>query len=90
MDRVIGLEVGADDYITKPFHLREVLARFRSVLRRSGSRQSTVSEQNENGDDDDGEHIEFAGWRLDLVGRNLHAPDKSLVLLTTGEFNIWG
>lgn len=88
MDRVIGLEVGADDYITKPFHLREVLARIRSVLRRSSSRQSTVSELNENDDDDDGEHIEFAGWRLDLVGRNLYASDNSLVPLTTGEFNM--
>jgi DNA-binding response OmpR family regulator len=85
VDRVIGLEVGADDYITKPFHLREVLARIRSVLRRSGSRQSAAPGQNGGGD---GERVVFAGWRLDLIGRDLRAPDGSPIPLTTGEFNL--
>ena len=95
MDRVIGLEVGADDYITKPFHLREVLARIRSVLRRSDSRPTRMPDAEADAvptDDahreEDGERLIFAGWCLDLAARNLHAPDSSPVPLTTGEFNL--
>ena len=85
IDRVVGLEVGADDYITKPFHLREVLARVRSVLRRSATRPVTESESNS---DDDSERVQFAGWRFDMVRRELRSPDGSPVPLTTGEFNL--
>lgn len=85
IDRVIGLEVGADDYITKPFHLREVLARIRSVLRRSVSRPGLEKEPIEV---EKGKLLEFSGWILDLVRRTLKAPDGSLVSLTTGEFNL--
>ena len=100
IDRVIGLEVGADEYITKPFHLREVLARIRSVLRRSDGRQRASPEaapdtgnshdgENDVGNDSsDGERLAFAGWQLDLIARNLQAPDRSPVSLTTGEFNL--
>jgi two-component system OmpR family response regulator len=85
IDRVVGLEVGADDYITKPFHLREVLARVRSVLRRSAPSQA-VEPQSDNGDDS--ERVQFAGWQLDLVKRELCNPDSSPIPLTTGEFNL--
>jgi two-component system, OmpR family, response regulator len=83
MDRVVGLEIGADDYIPKPFHLREVLARVNTVLRRTqlGSRPP-----------DDGSKHEpafvFDNWRLDPERRQLTASDGSDVPLTTGEFNL--
>jgi two-component system phosphate regulon response regulator OmpR len=80
-DRVVGLEVGADDYISKPFHLREVLARVRSILRRQEliHRTPPVS---------DGQSFEFDGWRLDLGRRTLFAPDGVEVVLTSGEFDM--
>jgi two-component system phosphate regulon response regulator OmpR len=85
MDRVVGLEVGADDYIAKPFHLREVLARVRTVLRRAQASSRTP---------DDGPGREpafvFDGWRLDPERRQLTAPDGADVPLTTGEFNLLG
>jgi len=85
IDRVVGLEVGADDYITKPFHLREVLARIRSVLRRSATSPVTESGSDSS---DDSERVQFAGWRFDMVRRELRNPDGSPVPLTTGEFNL--
>jgi two-component system phosphate regulon response regulator OmpR len=80
-DRVVGLEVGADDYIAKPFHLREVLARVRSILRRQelASRTALVPE---------GQSFEFEGWRLDLPRRALLAPNGAEVVLTSGEFDM--
>jgi two-component system, OmpR family, response regulator len=83
VDRVVGLEVGADDYILKPFHLREVLARVRTVLRRAQARAPVA--------DDGGKHkpgFVFDGWRLDQERRQLTAPDGSDVSLTTSEFNL--
>ena len=86
VDMVVGLEVGADDYIAKPFHLREVLARIRSVLRRT---QPTVPpEPLPNTRSGVGEVIRFDGWRLDLGRRELEAPDGSEIALTTGEFDL--
>ncbi len=82
VDRIVGLEVGADDYIAKPFHLREVLARIKTVLRRRGKvdrpSDSASAEQ----------LIRFDGWQLDLDRRRLSRPDGSEVVLTTGEFEI--
>ena len=66
LDRVVGLEVGADDYIAKPFHLREVLARVKSVLRRRGRPSATQHAT--------GEVICFEGWRLDVARRQLISP----------------
>ena len=80
-DRVVGLEVGADDYIAKPFHLREVLARVRSVLRRH--RPATHGREAS-----PGELVEFDGWRLDLGRRQLLSPAGVEVVLTTGEFDM--
>ncbi len=80
LDRVVGLEVGADDYIAKPFHLREVLARIKSVLRRREPRAAASSRTNE--------VVRFEGWRLDLGSRELVAPGGEAVDLTTGEFDL--
>jgi two-component system phosphate regulon response regulator OmpR len=80
-DRVVGLEVGADDYIAKPFHLREVLARVRSILRRQelASRAALVPE---------GQSFQFEGWRLDVGRRALLDPNGAEVVLTSGEFDM--
>ncbi|MDP6708939.1 MAG: response regulator [Alphaproteobacteria bacterium] len=88
LDRVIGLEVGADDYIVKPFHLREVLARIRSVLRRRREDQPVVEAEPTALAGDDGQIFDFAGWRLDAAKRELAAADRGTVALTTGEFNL--
>jgi two-component system OmpR family response regulator len=81
-DRVVGLELGADDYLTKPFGLRELLARVRAVLRRSDAaeRRSRKSEQRA--------HYRFASWELDMRTRRLSAPDGRTMGLTAGEFNL--
>ncbi|MEJ0095104.1 MAG: response regulator [Methylocella sp.] len=80
VDRIVGLEIGADDYIVKPFHLREVLARLRTILRR---RQPATPAGAEGG-----EVIRFEGWRLDLGRRQLVAADGEEIVLTTGEFDM--
>lgn len=89
VDRVVGLELGADDYITKPFHLREVLARVRSVLRRS---PPTAEDQDAfapvRATNETGKTLTFAGWRLDLTTRDLRSPDGEPVALTTAEFDL--
>ncbi|HVC54529.1 MAG TPA: response regulator [Stellaceae bacterium] len=81
VDRIIGLEMGADDYLPKPFHLRELLARVKSVLRRVQSR---------NGDTPPASRVRarFAGWNLDLSSRELLSPSGAEVRLTTGEFDL--
>lgn len=85
IDRVVGLELGADDYIAKPFHLREVLARVRAVLRRyagaeSGSSASAKGERDE--------CYRFDGWTLDTARRDVRRQDGSPCELTTAEFNL--
>lgn len=82
VDRIVGLEMGADDYIAKPFHLREVLARVRTVLRRHHPHPVQAV------DGEGGEIIRFNGWMLDPQERRLITPDGADVALTTGEFNI--
>ena len=80
VDRIIGLEMGADDYLPKPFHLRELLARIKSVLRRVSSRVSERAVQRP--------QARFAGWQLDLSSRELFSPTGKEVRLTTGEFDL--
>lgn len=80
-DRIVGLEMGADDYIAKPFNPRELLARIRAVLRRSqGPAPAAPAE--------DGRVLRFLGWCLDPGRRNLQAPDGTVVDLTGGEFTL--
>ena len=79
-DRIIGLEMGADDYLTKPFSPRELVARIKATLRR----QSMVTTQSE----DRRRTAMFEGWKLDVVRRELRDPDDVLVDLTSGEFDL--
>lgn len=82
VDRIVGLEVGADDYVTKPFDVRELAARVRSVLRRTLDRADSA---------DTGAPLEiarFAGWTLHLAARRLDSPQGKAVDLTTGEFDL--
>jgi two-component system, OmpR family, response regulator len=81
VDRIIGLEMGADDYLPKPFHLRELLARVKSVLRRVQSRTAE-------GPQGIRLRARFAGWNLDLSSRELLSPSGEEVRLTTGEFDL--
>ncbi|WP_454625914.1 response regulator [Bradyrhizobium cenepequi] len=79
IDRVVGLELGADDYITKPFGLRELLARIRAVLRRRETGQ-TAPRDPEKG------RYRFGGWQLDRRSRRLSDPSGTQVALTKGEY----
>ena len=79
-DRVVGLEVGADDYVTKPFDNRELLARVRSVLR--GGEPKPVADSAESND------YVFEGWKLNAATRRLTSPGGSPVELTSGEYNL--
>ncbi|MDN3646691.1 response regulator [Pontixanthobacter aestiaquae] len=78
-DRIIGLEIGADDYVVKPFEPRELVARIRSVLRRAG-RQSVEPEMDA--------MYEFEGWRLDPLKRRLIDPEDALISISTAEFRL--
>ena len=80
-DRIVGLEMGADDYLPKPFNPRELLARIRAVLRRAGGEAPEPQEEN-------GGLRVFEGWSLDLAKRELRAPDGTLVPLTAGEYDL--
>jgi len=80
-DRIIGLEMGADDYLAKPFDPRELLARVRAVLRRAGTPAATRLSA-------PGRTLEFDGWRLDVARRQLFSPTGALVPLRAGEFDL--
>jgi two-component system OmpR family response regulator len=82
VDRVVGLEVGADDYVTKPFDLRELLARIKAVLRRLEPAPAAPAAPPAR------EALRFAGWTLDVAARRLHAPGGDEVALTSGEFDL--
>jgi two-component system OmpR family response regulator len=81
-DRVVGLELGADDYLTKPFDPRELLARVRAVLRRTAGAASAPQR------DETRPVLCFSGWRLDVVKRELRSMDNALVLLSGAEFDL--
>ncbi len=82
-DRIVGLEVGADDYLPKPFNPRELLARIRAVLRRTGD----MAEQ-DGGSGERPRVLTFEGWQIDLAARELRDPEGTLVTLTSGEFDM--
>ncbi len=80
-DRIIGLEVGADDYLPKPFNPRELLARINAVLRRMRSPDLPPFERG-------GRAMQFAGWHLDTLKRELTDPRGVVVDLSTGEYDL--
>ncbi len=82
IDRIIGLELGADDYLAKPFNSRELLARLRSIIRRTRELQVPA------GGDMTGGNFRFDGWLLRTGPRDLLDPHGTPVTLTTGEFDL--
>ncbi len=86
VDKIVGLEVGADDYVTKPFDLRELLARIKAVQRRlepaPAATAPTAAAPSARST------LRFAGWSLDTAARTLAGPDQRDVALTTGEFDL--
>lgn len=80
-DRIVGLELGADDYVTKPFNPRELLARIKAVLRRVDYAAVETQQNSLKG-------LEFDGWQLNLAKRELHSPDCVLIPLTANEFDL--
>jgi two-component system, OmpR family, response regulator len=82
VDRIVGLELGADDYLTKPFNLRELLARVRAVLRRAQAHRAGPPL------DSKGTSYRFAGWELSVRTRRLTSPAGTSVGLTIGEFSL--
>jgi two-component system, OmpR family, response regulator len=82
IDRVVGLELGADDYVTKPYNLRELLARIRALLRRSQARCAVAQRAKERGS------YQFGPWRLDRRTRTLTGLDGIPVPLTKGEYTL--
>jgi two-component system OmpR family response regulator len=82
IDRIVGLEMGADDYIAKPANPRELLARIRSVLRRKETAIPTQRRTAHRA------FQRFAGWRFDPIGRELYDPDDVLIHLSDGEFRL--
>lgn len=79
-DRIIGLEMGADDYLPKPFNPRELLARIKAVLRRTARPTAGVLAA--------ARILIFEGWRLDVSRRQLHSPEGALVELSAGELDL--
>jgi two-component system OmpR family response regulator len=80
-DRIVGLEMGADDYLPKPFSPRELLARIKSVLRRARSLPDNLQPES-------ARKISFAGWTLDIATRNLLSPAGVVVALSGTEFKL--
>lgn len=80
-DRVVGLEIGADDYLVKPFDARELLARIKAILRRVGQEQLEENKFPR-------PVLRFAEWHLDVARRELRSAVNALVLLSNGEFDL--
>ena len=79
-DRIVGLEIGADDYVVKPFEPRELVARIRSVLRRAAKTPPAVTEEDA--------HYEFESWQLDPLKRRLIDPEGTVVPISSAEFRL--
>jgi two-component system OmpR family response regulator len=79
-DRIVGLEIGADDYLVKPFDARELLARVKAVLRRTTNAPAAGTDVRP--------VLTFAGWRLDVARRELRSADNTLMILSGGEFDL--
>ena len=85
IDRVVGLELGADDYISKPFHVREVLARIRSVLRRTDAMPNDLAGC---APQDQADSFAFGNWIVDFSGLQLRSEGGEVRELTTSEFRL--
>lgn len=83
MDRVVGLEMGADDYLAKPFNPRELLARIKSVLRRTRALPPNLRQSKQGA-----VRYRFSGWTLDTASHQLTAPDGVLVALSGAEYRL--
>lgn len=81
LDRILGLEMGADDYLTKPFEPRELVARIRNVLRRTQAVPQNLQPP-------EAKRMVFAGWSLDLIARHLISPKETAVMLSGAEFRL--
>jgi two-component system OmpR family response regulator len=81
VDRIVGLEMGADDYLAKPFNPRELLARINAVLRRQAIAFTASATEGATA-------LTFAGWRIDLRLRELRNPEGALVAMTSAEFDL--
>jgi two-component system, OmpR family, response regulator len=79
-DRIVGLELGADDYLSKPFNPRELVARVRAVIRRAAVTEPAQTQAPQT--------LAFEGWRLDIARRQLFTPNGAPRSLTSGEFSI--
>lgn len=82
-DRIIGLEMGADDYVPKPFNPRELLARIKAVLRRFAEGGMAADRP-----EADADGVNFAGWTFEMTARELIAPDGAAVVLSGGEYEL--
>lgn len=80
-DRIVGLELGADDYVTKPFNPRELLARIKAVLRRVDYASAKASQLAP-------KQFAFSGWQLNVAMRELYSPEQVLIPLTASEFDL--
>jgi two-component system, OmpR family, response regulator len=80
-DRIVGIEMGADDYLVKPFSPRELLARIKTILRRTRALPPNLHPEPQR-------YLAFAGWRLDTATRVLTAPDSVVVSLSGGEYRL--
>ena len=80
IDRIIGLELGADDYLAKPFNPRELLARIRAILRRGAAAEAPG--------DDEARRLHFAGWTLDISLRQVLSPEGARIAITGAEFDL--
>jgi two-component system OmpR family response regulator len=79
VDRIVGLEIGADDYVSKPFNSRVLVARIRALLRRAHAATTTGSRSRS---------LQFTGWRIDPATRQLRDPDGVRVTMTSAEFDL--
>lgn len=82
IDKILGLEMGADDYLPKPFNGRELIARIKAILRRAAG--SVLLQEN----DIEARFLRFEGWRLDKGKRELVSPDNVVISLSSGEFDL--
>ena len=81
IDRILGLEMGADDYLAKPFNPRELLARINAVLRRQAAAYTASATEGATA-------LAFAGWRIDVRLRELRNPEGAHVAMTSAEFDL--